>query len=241
MSTHKTFFWNEGSPLSEAFEERKLFLDLGANYGQSVAAFLNWKGHDSHNFDVYSFEPNIEFIPGWIARVMPLQDHFSSINLIPAALGSSETTSLIYFDGWQLSQFGGINQRKRAVISFDFVGWFKDLSASYSEIILKMDIEGAEYNLVSRLAKEGLLGRISQLFIEIHGHKRGYTAKETQKLIAQIYKSGLSPLMWEACAKTNTLKYDPRAFFARITTDLEHLNDMKDFNEIHKYIVEAVN
>jgi FkbM family methyltransferase len=241
MSNSKSFFWNESPPARDGSRERGLFLDLGANYGQSVVAFLNWKGQETYNFDVYSFEPNIEFIPGWIDRVMPLQGQFSSINLIPAAVGSSETTSLIYFDGWQLSEFGGVDQRKRAVISFDFVSWFREISASYKQILLKMDIEGAEYNLVSRLADEGLLIRVSQLFIEIHGHKRGYSERETQRLIAQIYKCGLTPLMWEACAQTNTLKYDPQSFFARITTELEHLNVVRDFNGIHKYTIESAN
>ena len=236
MTNQKNFFWKDERSLSSIRDKRKLFLDLGANVGQSVTAFLNWKGEEAKRYDVYSFEPNIEFIPEWINKVMPLQDSFASINLIPAALGSSESKQLIYFDGWQLSQFGGVDQRKRAVISFDFVKWFKEISASYIEIIMKMDIEGGEYNLIMDIAKEGILERVSELFIEIHGHKRGYSSKETQELIAMIYKNGIAPLMWEACAETNQLKFDPRTTYARIVTDLENIKNTKDFNGIHKYV-----
>ena len=109
MTNQKNFFWKDERSLSSIRDKRKLFLDLGANVGQSVTAFLNWKGEEAKRYDVYSFEPNIEFIPEWINKVMPLQDSFASINLIPAALGSSESKQLIYFDGWQLSQFGGVD------------------------------------------------------------------------------------------------------------------------------------
>ena len=99
-----------------------------------------------------------------------------------------------------------------------------------------MDIEGGEYNLIMDIAKEGILERVSELFIEIHGHKRGYSSKETQELIAMIYKNGIAPLMWEACAETNQLKFDPRTTYARIVTDLENIKNTKDFNGIHKYV-----
>ena len=238
MTPQRDFFWNEKAMANKEKQKQRLFLDLGANYGQSVAAFLNWKGEESKNYDVYSFEPNIEFIPGWIHKVMPVQNQFASIHLIPAALGSSEKSSLIYFDGWQLSQFGGVDQRKRAVISFNFSKWFREISKDYNEIIIKMDIEGAEYNLIREMEKDGLLNRVSQLFIEIHGHKRGYTKKDTQELIGIIYKNGLSPLMWEACVETDQLKFDPKISFARITTDLEVREDTEDFNGVHEYVME---
>jgi hypothetical protein len=41
---------------------------------------------------------------------------------------------------------------------------------SYAVIIVKLDIEGAEYEVIESLLESGAINRINELFIEWHDH-----------------------------------------------------------------------
>ena len=213
----------------------KVFFDLGAHVGESVIEFHKWKGSNSRFYDVISFEPNIEFIPDWIRNVMPLQNEFNSINLIPNIVGCHPSEQVAAFDGWQLAKFGGERWRDRMVPTFDFPKWLSDLAGQYDEIILKMDIEGAEYQLINRLAEENLLKHVSMLLMEIHDHKRGFNNKDTDLLISKIYSHGVTPYLWEAGEEH---AYNIKTEIARIVTHGSKEMSAVDFRGLHKIVVE---
>jgi FkbM family methyltransferase len=193
---------------------KKLFIDIGSNYGQSVEAFCRWKKDSSRLYDIYCFEPNLEFIPFLLSRVLPLQERFSDLQIIPMA--AHTLNGFVEFDGWQLSEFGkDVAYRRRLVPALDFSEWFSNLSPTYNEIIVKMDIEGAEYKIIPALACKSLLPRIDQLFIEIHGSMSGHTISDTNILINTIYRHGLSPYLWE-CDHKEGLMHDPEHEYAQI-------------------------
>lgn len=216
-----------------------VFIDLGSNFGQSVEAFKRWKGISSCNYDVFCFEANIEFIPQLISRILPLQSEFSDLQILPVAAHTNNT--FVEFDGWQLSEFGkDVSYRRRLVPAIDFVDWFARISHRYDDIILKMDIEGAEYQIIHSLAKTRELQKVTQLFIEIHGERSGFTSSDTQLLINTIYRCGIAPYMWE-CDVNDGLLYDPEKIFAQIVpSNYSGCNKLKTFYDHHYILIPAL-
>ena len=218
---------------------RRLFIDLGANLGQSVLAFLEWKSLEAKEYDIISFEANIEFVQKWIDNVLPHQQCFRTVNLIPSVVGSSSSEQLVSFDGWKLAEIRGAEpHRQRLAPSFDFISWFKSIARSNQEIILKMDIEGAEYELISKMVQEDLLKHVNTLFMEIHGAKHGFDISRTNHLIHLIYEAGATPYLWETTGKSTL--YDPKVHMARIVSIGDDTGREVDFHGIHKIILEPV-
>ena len=56
--------------------------------------------------------------------------------------------------------------------------------------VLKLDIEGAEYEVLNDLCARGRLGWVRQLLVEFHHRATHYTMAETQAVVARIEKSG---------------------------------------------------
>ena len=52
-----------------------------------------------------------------------------------------------------------------------FSKWIKDNCNESDNIILKMDIEGSEYDIIEKMIKEGTIKYINKLFIEWHNTK----------------------------------------------------------------------
>ena len=59
---------------------------------------------------------------------------------------------------------------------------------SYQKIILKLDVKGAEYEILDRLLKEGLLGCVDKLHVEWHWTKMGMSDEEHQGIYQQVQK-----------------------------------------------------
>jgi len=215
----------------------KLFIDLGAYAGQSVLAFLTWKSEAAKDYDIISFEANIEFIQKWIDNILPLQQSFRTVNLIPCVVGSGSSNQLVSFDGWKLAEIqGAATHRQRLAPAFDFITWFKSIIAPDQEIILKIDIEGAEYELIEKMVSHNLLRNVTTLFMEIHGPKHGFDISRTNQLIHSIYEAGAKPYLWETTG--NSILYDPKVNMARIVPNDSDTGREVDFEGIHKIILE---
>jgi len=218
---------------------RKLFIDLGGNIGQSILQFLNWKQNEALSYDVVTFEANLEFIPQLVANTLPHQQRFNSLNIIPCAVGCRAGLKLVSFDGWQLAEFGGERYRDRLVPTFQFTEWLLEQAELYQEIILKIDIEGAEYRLLDELIESAAIHFITDLFVEFHGERRGFTTDDTNRLISALYDSKIIPYMWEPSKDSQfVLKHNPSAERARIVPlDNSNANAL-NFVDTHGYIIE---
>ena len=56
---------------------------------------------------------------------------------------------------------------KRKVSVVDLPSWIEHLEQP-SYIVLKLDVEGAEYDILDRMLERGTLSRINELYIEFH-------------------------------------------------------------------------
>lgn len=185
---------------------RKFFIDCGGHNGSSVKKFRREIDPDE-KFDIYTFEPNPEFGQSY--------SHFSRHNLLPYAVWTDDGEQNFFLDredgdGSTLikekttKEEGGIGQLDKAnpirVKSIDLSSWLRRNFKQNDYIILKLDIEGAEYQVLEKLCREGTIHFIDRLFIEWHWFKTGIPESVHKKLVNRLEALKLPTTEWDAQA-----------------------------------------
>lgn len=183
---------------------RKIFIDGGANVGQSARSFLaEWP--NSNEYEVFCFEPSRgENIKN---SLKALSEQFNNVQVIPAAIWVKDE-EITFYDEERTSS-SVIKEKLKgvkgiSVKAIDLSEWIKDNFSDDDEIILKLDIEGAEYEVLEKLVQEGVTYSIDKVFIEIHGSKCGKTLQESKDLLSLMRSVGHKLYMWEG----ETFEYD---------------------------------
>jgi len=178
---------------------RKIFIDGGANRGQSIKAFLKeWPNADQ--YEIFSFEASSG---GDIRNDLNiLEEENKNVKIFYKALWV-ENGSMIFYDDEKTSSSlikeKPVNYKsKNEVETIDLSSWIKETFIYEDEIILKLDVEGAEYEILEHMVEEGTIHMVNTLFAEIHGSKCGKSYFETKKLIDKIKSVGYKIYSWEA-------------------------------------------
>lgn len=153
---------------------KKVFLDIGGHLGESVRRFYRERS-DADEFDIYSFEPD----PSVFAKLFENIGMFSKVHCICAALtAGGEERPLIrgrtnegegstFMPGKLTGDLGG----SIPVRCIDIETWMKDVVGEADYIIVKMNVEGAEYELLPYLAGTGTMNSIDELYVQLHSLK----------------------------------------------------------------------
>ena len=180
----------------------KIFIDGGAHKGESLKAFLTYYPDDPRSYDVYSFEANPILIDN-------LQDIVkgTGIELIEKAIWTGDG----YIDFYSGASYSGTLMRNKttgnldinnpvSVESIDFSKWVKDTFSDDDYIILKLDIEGGEYDVLEKMIDDGNIKYIDKLYVEWHAGKLdGFDMKRHDKLIEVLNDEyNLEPKYWWA-------------------------------------------
>ena len=159
-------------------EENILFVDLGTNLGQGYTWFSKYFNHKNITFEL--FEPN----PYCYNELLKLKDNVSGkIRIFNMGVGSKagrvKFYGLNYNEGGKFSEGGTViknhNSKKfkhnNNLISVDIENFNDYLirnSKLYNKIIVKMDIEGAELDLLESLISHQTIELINILYVEFH-------------------------------------------------------------------------
>ncbi len=175
----------------------KIFLDLGGNNGCSVRQFMQTKS-DAKDWDIYSFEANPD-----LAKHFPVV-HETFIN-----------KAVWTYDGditfWKSNKTGSSTLLHEKVVRYttqhwtemkveciDFHKWLVEHIEQEDYVIVKMDIEGAEYDIVDHIIEKGSIKLINEFWGEIHGKKIGKTEKDVYEWKLKLYNEGLTFQKWDA-------------------------------------------
>lgn len=147
--------------------EKGIFIDCGGHDGCSAIKFMMI----NPDFDCVSFEPNpilwkyYEFVPTKLIK-KAVYKHNRRIDMI-----IDETNSLgntIIKSKKMRTQAIPITQKVECVRLSEFI---RSISDKYDKIVLKLDVEGAEYEILEDLISENQIENIYKLYSEFHWYK----------------------------------------------------------------------
>lgn len=155
---------------------RKVFIDGGARIGETIDIFLNLRS-DLKGCDVYFFECNDSHFDVLNNIKETNKDYNFIIRTEAIWVEDGESDFFISTDRWgdagctldssKREKLDLENPKKVKTINFsNFINQFSD----DDYIIVKLDIEGAEYKVVNDLLNTGAITKINELLIEWHDH-----------------------------------------------------------------------
>lgn len=151
-----------------------LYIDLGANAGETVLSELISGRHGV----IWAFEPAPQLAEG-------LRRRFGSAVVVVEAAAWVEDGGTRLYLGHVLSativegkralpghpEFGISYDRHIDVATVDFANWLAQAVNHEDSVIVKMDIEGAEYRVLDRLVETGAIDLIDELRCEFHSDR----------------------------------------------------------------------
>ncbi|XP_030466017.2 uncharacterized protein LOC115685142 [Syzygium oleosum] len=199
-----------------SFKNRYVYVDVGArSYGSSIVSWFR-KQYPKQNktFEVYAIEADEHFYEEY-----KLKKH---VTLLPyAAWVKNETLSFeINRDPGQKSEDKGRGMGRiqpvqsssdgevATIQGFDFAEWLKNTVTEKDFVVMKMDVEGTEFDLIPRLFETGAICLIDELFLECHynrwqrccpgerSSKYGKTYGQCLDLFTSLRQSGVLVHQW---------------------------------------------
>jgi len=181
---------------------RKVFIDGGANKGQSIDQFVNHHPEASE-YEIHSFECTKSGLikEYWNEAAIRAREAGCVVKLYEKALWTEDEEDIIFYDSKNESSSLLIekNNKNPTYISSICLSRFilENFSASDC-IVLKLDIEGAEYEVFKDLIDTGAIKYINKIYGELHGPKCGISLEEDLALIEKLETFGHKIYYWDA-------------------------------------------
>jgi len=204
---------------------KKIFIDCGANRGQSAKAWLKHIPTEQHHeWEIHCFEASKKLYPTLERKISELQSQFNNSK---KNITCHNKAVWIDNDGVQFHDMGnessstdarktGINEDKMKTVESINLSEFIKSHSKDDLIILKMDIEGGEYTIIPHLHETGALEYVSTGFFELHAAKMLGTTIETDYNILRILKENdLDSYYWSA---EYTKRNDTPTAYDRVVT-----------------------
>ncbi|KAK9159212.1 hypothetical protein Scep_005786 [Stephania cephalantha] len=160
------------------FKQRYIYIDVGArSYGSSIGSWFK-KQYPKQNktFEVYAIEADKTFHEQYSTK--------KAVTLLPYAAWVRNETLLFEINkdpGKEVVDIGRGMGRIRPVQAegssggnvdkiqgFDFANWLKNTVSENDFVVMKMDVEGTEFDLIPRLFETGAICLVDEIFLECH-------------------------------------------------------------------------
>jgi len=198
--------------------KKNIHLDLGTHFGQGLREIIDTI-KINQDWLIYSFESNPitfqEFKNNGGHNQFPLLN----INYINKAVGTKNAnitvnletaentkrpngmaSTTIGLDEW--SPWEGIYQNRfketRIVECIDFSDFVEKLDSD--SITCKMDIEGAEFDILEKMIQDNTINKIHKIWIEFHDHfflNKELYANRKNNIIKYLQKSNIDIHIWQ--------------------------------------------
>lgn len=172
-----------------------IYVDLGAYNGDTFLSFMANTDLPvaPEEFEIYLVEPN----PAFTAILTKLADKFDNIKEVKSEAAWTDDGFIEFAQDTNLLAYGSTVMKAKENIwntmphikvrCFDFSNWIKQFKNDY--LIVKMDIEGAEFPILEKMIKDKTIKLINQLWVEMHPNKvREYTSIDSDDLIERVRK-----------------------------------------------------
>lgn len=153
---------------------RYVFIDCGFYVGCAIRWFQNTDEGKAHDWDIHAFE---------VCLLQEHMDKFEDVTFHKNAVWTYDGEIDFYSSGRRHGQANGLfsnprgretrrGEKTRTAKCIDFSKWLRDNFSDEDYIVIKMDIESAEYEVLEKMMTEGTLEMIDELYIEWH-HREG--------------------------------------------------------------------
>jgi FkbM family methyltransferase len=188
------------------FSLRHIFIDCGGHDGCSIRRFIN-DFDPKGRFKMVTFEPNELYASCYSG--------FPRHRLIQAAVHDQDGVQDFFLDredgdGSTLfrnkltRENGGYGlldvEHPARVQTIDLSAWVGKNTTIFDYVILKLDVEGAEYDILEKMIRDRTIRRIRCLFIEWHWERIGVSRERHEALVHELSRRRLPILEWDACS-----------------------------------------
>ena len=84
------------------------------------------------------------------------------------------------------------------VRTIDLSRWVREHTNNFNYVILKLDVEGAEYDILEKMIHDRTIRRIKHLFVEWHWERVGIPRARHEELIRALQRRRVAILEWDA-------------------------------------------
>ena len=171
---------------------RKIFIDAGCNEADSLKDFLSGKMfpdvENPEQYEIIAIDVSPQFVTA-IEKMCRLYGAFEWQFLHRAVWTRDEPVNCMFCKDNSVSSSVVTRDNKTArfyldheglVDGMDFSIWIEDSFDKEDEIILKMDIEGAEFHVLPKMMEEATMLYINRLAIEFHHGWKKYGTKASR-------------------------------------------------------------
>lgn len=161
---------------------KPFILDCGANIGISILRYKQL----FPNAEIVAFEPD-KSIHTVLSQNLK-QNNIQNVTVVEAAVWTEDGEHTFFAegaDGSRLTQNESSDMSKQYTVkTIDFSDYVKDQKVDF----IKLDIEGAEFDVMDRIAP--FLHNVEKMLIEIHHNVKN--AKQTAKILDILEQAGFS-------------------------------------------------
>ena len=196
---------------------QKIFVDCGFNAGEMLERFVK----ALPDFWFYGFEVNRQYFAESAAELQKRHPNILGLNF--SAVSDHDGTASFHIAGQKrgilraeatsiLPDFHEeefIQERPYEAPAIDFSRWLKEMVARHTEadgskpfVVVKMDIEGAEYAVLEELVHDGTITLVSELMVEFHTqqfdeNQRPHYARREAEIRDELSHFPVQILSWD--------------------------------------------
>ncbi len=187
-------------PLSVPLQtgERGLFIDCGGYDGCSAVKFML----QNPQFDSITFEPNPALWPHYadVPTTLIKKAAYTHGGTVTFTIDETDADGSSLVESKKIDWHGKVANEecpKIEVGCVDIVELVRKAATQYQKIVLKLDIEGAEYDVLEKLVQEDLVKHLTIIYAEFHWHKCGFPEGRHNQLVAAL-KQQTQVAEWDA-------------------------------------------
>jgi len=161
------------------------FIDLGSFRGDTLRMFLGSEEYKKDRWTIFAFEPNPYVTPDCIEHTV-----FSR-----KAAWTEDGKIALFVSKRRKTRSGATVMKNKLekdfcvpvkVKCFDFSKWILDNFNKKDYVVIKFNIEGAEYLILKKMIADGSIHYVNRIYVQFHAHKMKMDKEEQRDLIRQL-------------------------------------------------------
>lgn len=188
---------------------KNIFIDCGTNFGQGLDKISKIENIDFEKWDVYSFEANplmfenikkhknVRYFNVGVSDFYGFSNFHCENNNGSSFDGGGST--LLDLKNWKTENVYGFKPEYYQVLIpvIDLCDFIKKINPPEKGIILKLDVEGSEYQILNKIKNEELFKYIKKAYIEFHDHITNIKPEYNSLYwIGVLQQNGVEVIQW---------------------------------------------